>query len=414
MPLSRRTLTEVGVTRVCEAMFEPSTPDSFGVELEWPLHRVEDVTARPSDEQVTALEGTILQCGSRVTFEPGGQIELSTARAASVTGALSAAEVDTQMLHARLATMGLQPETLAVDQRRSPQRVLQRPRYAAMEEFFDRQGSAGSWMMCNTASTQVNISHDTLDPLARWATLHHIGPVLIAAFANSPGLDASARRWRSLRHAIWWSIDPARTRPVPIDVRPPLAWRDYALRADVLFIRRHDDGDSSGTTPGSGLSFGRWMSQGHAAGWPTIEDFRYHLTTLFPPVRPRGWLELRVLDALPGWIRDCASVVVAAACSSDARQELAARLPDTSGLWLTAARDGLDDPILGSGARTLLDVALEHLASVTVDSRLIAQLEDFTEGYVRRRRCPGDDPAASSDRGRQHETVRKAPYLSCA
>ena len=47
------------------------------------------------------------------------------------------------------------------------------------------------------------------------------------------------------------------------------------------------------------LTFAEWIEDGHELGWPTLDDLDYHLTTLFPPVRPRGWLELRMIDALP-------------------------------------------------------------------------------------------------------------------
>lgn len=414
MPFGRRTLTHDAVMRTSQALFEPSTPESFGVELEWPVHRLDDVAARPSSAQMAGLEGAVLPSGGRVTFEPGGQVELSTSPASSVADALDAADIDTHALTARLAELGLQPTTLAVDHRRAPRRVLQRPRYQAMEAFFAEQGSAGAWMMCNTASTQINLSHDQLDPAQRWLTMHHIAPVLIAAYANSPGSDASGHRWTSLRQAIWWSIDAGRTQPVPTTLDPASAWLHYALRADVMYIREDDICSSSGTAVRPGLSFGRWMSQGHPAGWPTIEDYHYHLSTLFPPVRPRGWLELRVLDALPDWIRDCATVTVAAACTNDAGQELAARLPDTSGLWMAAARDGLRHPTLAAASGTLFDVARTHLTAVTTDSRLSDQLGNFTERYVSRGRCPGDDPTTYGDDEPDPSAEPRTPVLTCA
>jgi glutamate--cysteine ligase len=133
------------------------------------------------------------------------------------------------------------------------------------------------------------------------------------------------------------------------------------------------------------------MTDGHPAGWPTIEDYRYHLTTLFPPVRPRGWLELRVLDALPGWLRDAAVLTVAAACSIDASRELHRRLPDTGRLWLTAARYGLTHPQLASAARVLTQVVADNLGCVTSDARHAQIIEEFAARYVRAGRSPGHD-----------------------
>jgi glutamate--cysteine ligase len=402
MPLSRRTLTTADAARASAAMFEPSRHQCVGLELEWPVHRLGDVSARPVAADAAELATWTLPAGGRISFEPGGQVELSTAPARSAATALRAAETDSSALHARMAATGLVCETLPVDDRRPPRRILQQPRYQAMERFFAGQGPAGAWMMCNTASTQVNISHDPIDPHQRWYTMHLIAPVLIAAFANSPGFDAAGQQWASLRQAIWWSIDTPRTRPVRTDLAPELAWQDYALAADVMFISAEDSRGLSGTAVRPGLPFGRWMADGHPAGWPTIEDYRYHLSTLFPPVRPRGWLELRVLDALPGWIRDVAVLTVATACSADASRELRKRMPDTSGLWVTAARDGLRQPVLDPAARILIAVVTDHLGSVSTDTRHATLIEEFAARYVHRGRAPGNKPAPQADDLIQH------------
>jgi glutamate--cysteine ligase len=410
MPLARRTLTAADVAQVSAAMFAAPERERFGVELEWPVHRHGDVSARPSAEEAAALQRWTLPANSRITFEPGGQVELSTEPAKSAAAALRAAEIDRRALHARMADVGLVCETLALDHRRPPRRILQQPRYQAMERFFAELGPAGGWMMCNTASTQVNISHDQSDPHQRWRTMHLIAPALIAAFANSPGLDADGQRWVSLRQAIWWSMDPRRTRPVRADLDPELAWQEYALAADVMFISAEGSDGKSGTAVRPGLPFGRWMADGHAAGWPTVQDFRYHLTTLFPPVRPRGWLELRVLDALPGWIRDVAVLTVAAACTADASDELRRCMPDTSGLWFTAARDGLAHPVLNEAARIILAVAAEHLGGVTAETRHSCLITEYATDYVRPGRAPGHELAPRTCDVR----LRRAPALSPA
>jgi glutamate--cysteine ligase len=396
MPLSRRTLTTADIARVSAAVFEPTHQQCVGLELEWPVHRLGDVSARPSAADAAALTAWTPPAGGRISFEPGGQVELSTAPAPSAAAALRAAETNISALRARLAASGLGCEALPVDGRRPPRRILQQPRYQAMERFFAEQGPAGAWMMCNTASTQVNISHDQADPHQRWYTMHLIGPVLIAAFANSPGFDADGQRWACLRQAIWWSIDAPRTRPVRTDLAPELAWQDYALAADVMFISADD---SRGTAVRPGLPFGRWMTNGHAAGWPTIEDYRYHLSTLFPPVRPRGWLELRVLDAMPGWLRDVAVLTVAAACSAGASRELRQRMPDTSDLWVAAARDGLRHPVLAAAARILICVVSEHLGSVSTDPRHAALIQDYA---ARADHGTGSEPAPHGGDLSQH------------
>lgn len=394
MPSPRPSLSAADVAALSDTLCSPCGQDLVGIELEWPLHRRVDVALRPDYAELAGADGTTLAYGSRVTIEPGGQVELSTAPFPSVDEALRAARADRRTLFGLMDRADLVPSTLAVDDRRAPRRVLTKPRYRAMEAFFAQQGWAGAWMMTNTSSTQINLGHDPADPLARWELLHRIAPILIAAFSNSPGLDLDGRRWACLRQAIWWSIDPARTRPVRMDADPARAWTDYTLGAEVMFIPGTDGSDP---VPVPGLTFGTWMTQGHAAGWPTIEDLQTHQSTLFPPVRPRGWLELRILDALPEWIREVAVLCVVTAAQEDVRRELTQRLPRTGGLWLGAIRDGLADPCLAGLARTLFDVVAAGVHTTTQDAGLVEQLAEFRTRYVGRRRCPGDDLATPFD-----------------
>jgi len=353
-------------------------------------------------------------CGSRVTFEPGGQIELSTAPRSCVPDAMEAARGDEKALRAELAALGLAAGTMAVDDRRLPRRVLDHGRYAAMERFFSAQGESGMWMMCNTASTQVNISHDSGDPHERWYTMNLVAPVLIAAFANSPGIGLDGGRWASVRQGIWWSLDSPRTRPVSTDLTPERAWLDYALAADVMFVRGQDPGRTDGTAFPPGTPFGAWMAVGHDVGWPTADDFRYHLSTLFPPVRPRGWLELRVLDALPGWARDVATLTVATACTSQAGRELRGRLPSSRRLWTAAARHGVRHPVLHAAARELFAVVLGNLGSVSGRGEHANLVDAYRRSYIEAGRMPGDDLCRGVDlRVHAAELARSRAGAAC-
>lgn len=390
MPNARRTLTAAAAERLCTTMFAPSA-QRIGLELEWPVHRRNDVTARPGAAEISQAVRCVLPYGGRVTFEPGGQVELSTAPQRSVADVLEAARADEQALRSELAALGLVAESMAVDDRRPPVRVLEQGRYAAMEAFFSAQGKAGSWMMCSTAGTQVNISHDADDPSERWQTMHLIAPVLIAAFANSPGTGPGGTRWASVRQGIWWSIDEARTQPVRADTEPGRAWLDYALGADVMFVSGPGPWGPDGTGLPPGLSFGAWMAGGHDTGWPTLDDLRYHLSTLFPPVRPRGWLELRVLDALPGWIREVAALAVATASTRQAGRELRARLHLPRQPWRAAARHGLRHPALLAAAQEFFAVVHENVGSVSNRSEHTGLIEAYRSEYVNAGRMPGDD-----------------------
>src|SRR5581483_9061457 len=106
-----------------------------------------------------------------------------------------------------------------------------------------------------------------------------------------------------------------------------------------MLIRVAEDAFVPVVTP---LSFGQWMAQGHQLGWPTFDDLHYHVTTLFPPVRAKGWLELRMIDALQDpWWRVALAVSAALLDTPDAGERVDAITATVVGRWEEAARLGL-------------------------------------------------------------------------
>lgn len=391
MPSARRSVTLSELEAVCRAQFAATTEDLLGLECEWPVRPADDPLARPDLGQLMNVADQPLPEAGRVTIEPGGQIELSSAPQASVGDAIRSVEVDEDCLHGRLRAIGLHPEDSALDAVRDPLRILDRPRYRAMQAHFDAQGPAGRWMMCNTASVQVNISNDQGPGGGRWRVLNHVSPVLLAMFANSRAVDADGVTWASARQGIWWNIDPTRTRPVPMTDDPAQGWLSYALAARMFYIPTQGPGSQCGVGVSESMTFAQWMDRGHVLGWPTLDDFRYHLTTLFPPVRPRGWMELRVLDALTREHRTAAALAVAVLCADHVRQEVLDRVPDTSDLWLVAARDGLTSPRIARAARILTDVVSTYAEDVADCPEHVAALDAFIDRYTSRGLTPGDD-----------------------
>jgi glutamate--cysteine ligase len=263
-------------------------------------------------------------------------------------------------------------------------------------------------MMCGTASVQVCL--DAGDDgrgrtgfRSRWRLLHAIGPVLVSAFANSPLRGGRATGWRSTRQQVWSRMDPGRTRPPAQGVDgdgedPRDAWAAYALDAELMCVP--DAGSADWTAP-TGLTFRGWL-RGEAGSLrpPTREDLTYHLSTLFPPVRPRGHLELRMIDAQPddGWIVPAA---VATALTDDERAAdtaMAAIEPVWAGSadgghepWLRAARCGPADPQLALAARHCFEAADAALARADAPALIREAVVEFTERYVMKDRCPADD-----------------------
>jgi glutamate--cysteine ligase len=248
----------------------------------------------------------------------------------------------------------------------------------------------------------LDAGHEEPGPLGfdrRWRLAHLLGAVLVAAFANSPLREGSPTGWKSTRQAIWAELDPARTLAPAEDPDPRAAWTSYVLDAPVMCVRRHD---GPWTIP-DGMTFRDWIRGG--LPWPpSLDDLDYHLTTLFPPVRPRGYLELRMIDAQSGddgWLVPLA--VTTALFDDPEASETTYRalkpLADIAGsrpaplnpLWRSAARYGLAEPELHAAAVTGFAAAQEALPRLGASDALQAAVADFAHRYVARGRCPADD-----------------------
>ena len=304
------------------------------------------------------------------------------------------------------AAAGLELCGYGLDPLRPPRRLLDLPRYAAMEKFFDREGPWGRQMMCGTASVQVCLdagddSTGQSGYRARWRLLHAIGPVLVAAFANSPLRVGRPTGWRSGRQQVWANMDPGRTRAPALqaaDGDPRDAWAAYALDAELMCVR--EPGSQDWTAP-PGVTFRDWLRDGGSGPLraPTAEDLDYHLSTLFPPVRPHGHMELRMIDAQPGdgWIVPAAVVTALTGDERAADAALAAAepvwegSPDAQEPWLRAARSGPSDARISQASKQCFDAAGAALARSGAPAPIRQAVSDFTERYVLKDRCPADD-----------------------
>jgi glutamate--cysteine ligase family protein len=388
---------------VAGTCFKTGPPGALGVELEWLVHDGSDHHAPvpPARLDGVVSSARALALRGAITTEPGGQLELSSAPAPSLDACLNQVGDDLSRLRALASTYGLRLSGLGLDPVREPSRLTTEPRYAAMERHFDRDGPHGRVMMCSTAAVQVCLEAGQEHGHAgsaetRWRTLHALGPVLVAAFANSPLFRGRPTGWRSTRLAVWWRIDPSRTHPPPDGPDPRESWARYALDASVLAVR----GNGSPWEVPPGLTFRDWL-RGHGPRPATYQDLDYHLTTLFPPVRPRGFLEVRFIDAQPaaGWA--VATAVTAALLDDPGAFDVAmeATAP-VRGRWLAAARHGLTDPTLATAARTCFDAALSGLERLGVSASVRRQVDDYADRYVSAGRCPADDLLDAWARGR--------------
>ena len=295
-----------------------------------------------------------MPCGSRVTVEPGGQFELSTSPASDVASAIAALRRDRQVLAGAAGAAGLGLVSIGADPARPVRRLNPASRYVAMERHFDSMGcgDAGRAMMSATAALQVNVD---AGPREGWPTrmrrIHALGPVLVALSACSPLLAGHASGWRSMRQQVWGEIDQARCGPLRGGDQPAQAWASYALAAPVMLVR--DPVSMTAEPVTEGVTFADWVTGARSlTRAPTFSDLDYHLSTLFPPVRPRGFVEIRCLDAVPNrWWPALAALTVTLLddeVAADLAEEACEPVADQ---WAAAARDALSDRSLGLAAR---------------------------------------------------------------
>jgi glutamate--cysteine ligase len=203
-----------------------------------------------------AVEG--LACASYVGFEPGGQLELSLPSATSPASLARSVARDLAAVRAACGAAGIDLTASPVDARPAVPLRLTSPRYVAMQRRFDEVGPAGRVMMRRTASTQVCLDWwPGRAGLDQWRLLNLAAPFLAAAFARATGPGS--------RLATWLTVDPTRT------------------AFDGRLLRGEDPVAAYASFATSAV--------------PIVSTPVEHLTTLFPPVRPRRrYLEVRFPD----------------------------------------------------------------------------------------------------------------------
>jgi glutamate--cysteine ligase len=404
--LRSRQDAEAYVASVC---FKHGPPRLVGVELEWLLAR-QGQPASPLD--AATLRAALgphspisldplspahpLPHGSTVTVEPGGQVELASQPVADLGALFRTVAADAIELHRRLARHSLRVHPGGADPVLPPHRVLTTARYAAMEAAFDLLGTEGRSMMCSTAAVQPCLDlGERADLPLRWTALHALGPVLVAAFANSPMLHGRRTGWKSSRMAVWLTLDPPRTAPPELDLDfgaadPADRYARWAMEASVIWVR---GGERRGTAP-PGVSFADWLAGAPAAppNRPTTADLDLHLSTLFPPVRPHGHAEVRYIDAQAGdnWVVPVA-VLAALLSNREATAAATAACLGVAGRWHDAARVGLADPELARAAKAVFTLAAGALPGLIGPGQVRDLVEEFTERWVLRGRSPADE-----------------------
>ncbi len=322
-----------------------------------------------------------------ITLEPGGQLELSGAPLGTLHQTCH--EVNTHLAQVKLVAeelgvgffgLGFQPKWEFED---IP--VMPKGRYQIMREYMPKKGQLGLDMMFRSATVQVNLDFSCeADMVKKLRVGLALQPVATALFANSPFTDGRPNGFLSYRSHIWTDTDPDRTGMLPFAFEDGMGFEryvDYALDVPMYFIYRNGTYHDV-----SGQSFRDFLAgdlPGLSGERPTMDDWESHLTTLFPEVRVKKYIEMRGADGGP-WRRLCAlpalwvGLLYEGACL-DAAWELVKHwtAEERWALRTAVPKLGLNAPLserMGGGtvrdlAARVLDIASEGLrARAAVDS----------------------------------------------
>jgi glutamate--cysteine ligase len=253
------------------------------------------------DGNIIALSRKDCPKGGAVSLEPGGQLELSGAP-------LETVHQTQEELRQHLAEVGEVGRDLGIGflgigfspkwtLRQTP--VMPKERYRIMARYMPRRGTRGLDMMFRTATVQVNMDFgDEADMVAKMRVGLALQPVATALFANSPFTEGKPNGFQSYRADIWRDTDPDRTGLIPFAFEEGMGFEryvDYALDVPMYFVYRDER-----YIDVAGASFRDFLA-GKLAALPgvrsTLDDWADHLTTLFPDVRLKRFLEMRGADA---------------------------------------------------------------------------------------------------------------------
>jgi glutamate--cysteine ligase len=291
-----------------------------------------------------------LEDGALISFEPGGQIEISTAPQPTASEVITSTQKLVAAIRDAMSKEGIELLARGVDPYNDIKDVplqLNRERYARMTRYFDSIGPSGVQMMRQTAALQINLERGD-DPKGRWRLLNSLAPIIIALFANSRRYADKATGWASYRSQLWRTLDPSRTGIAYDENAHVERYLTFAL--DAVAMRSGDNG--VGYRP-----FRQWMADAGVSR----DDWLFHLSTLFPEVRPKVFFELRSADTIEP---DALAAPVLFITGLVYDEESAGRAIELTGapnekLLERAGRMGLADPEIRRIASRLVVLALD-------------------------------------------------------
>ena len=341
--------------------------------------------------------------GEAITLEPGGQIEYASIPRRRLVDI----EIDLRRHLAELQNVTTGWDVHFLESAFTPVQdceeitLVPKARYEIMNSYLRPKGALAHEMMRGSTSVQVAFDyHSPQDCSHKLEAALGVTPIVTALLANSPVAKGEPNGSLSYRTLCWQNTDPQRTgllRKLKENGYSFEAYLDWALAVPMMFMTI--DGQF---VEANGLTFGQWMAVGAEGHWPDMSDFELHLTSLFPEVRLKGYIELRGADngslahnlavaALwKGLLYDRFALGDTRELASDLCGDQ--RNGDTSELLNIVSHEGLSGAYAGRSiqlwAAELIDIAAEGLMHQSPDGPAeVAYLAPLQE-LVDSGRCP--------------------------
>jgi glutamate--cysteine ligase len=330
--------------------------------------------------KVIALSGS----DGTISLEPAGQLELSGAPLATLHDTCSEAGRHLKQVKAVGDRLGLGFLGLGMwpDKTRAELPVMPKGRYAIMLRHMPRVGSLGLDMMLRTCTIQVNLDYSSeADMVKKFRVGLALQPLATALFANSPLTEGKPNGFKSFRSHIWTDTDPHRTGMLPFVFDDSFGYErycDYALDVPMYFVMR--DGryiDCAGESFRAFLDGKLPQLPGER---PTLADWTDHLSTAFPEVRLKSFLEMRGADG-GRWGRICALPALWVGLlydqgALDAAWDLVKHwtIEEREALRAAVPAQALEAPVPGGGTMLDLGARVLDIASAGLSAR--AMLDD--------------------------------------
>ena len=243
---------------------------------------------------------------SSITLEPGGQIELSGAPLKSLFDTCKEVNQHYDELNKVCEPMNIDFLGMGVLPKWKKDKInlMPKERYKIMTKYMPTVGSMGLDMMFRTSTIQANFDFSSEDDMKKKIILSQsIQPVIIALYANSPFIEGKITDYMSYRSFIWTNTDPGRCGLLKFIYNKNFSFEmyvDYLLELPMYFVIRKNKYIDM-----TNLRFKDYLNKKKLNFKPTLEDWKIHMTTVFPEVRLKNYIEVRGADGGP-WSRVCA------------------------------------------------------------------------------------------------------------